>query len=235
MKRSIALFLAGVFVFIAGNVSAGNDLTGSGTELKKYRLKKKNVLNTYPRSADEGKDAFADGKIVLSLGYGGPNTWKNFAQAIIDSSENPTGVTATGLGPIHFRGEIALSNSVGLVASINYVSASVHWTSMNSSTYDIYNNSLERSSLSVLARLNFHFGVSEKVDPYFGFGMGYRTVTWRVSSDDPGVSGFVPLPFIPFGFETTIGLRYYFTPGFGIYGETGISKSVIQGGLVVAF
>ncbi|MEK6616065.1 MAG: hypothetical protein AABZ32_08145 [Bacteroidota bacterium] len=41
--------------------------------------------------------------------------------------------------------------------------------------------------------------------------------------------------FSPFGFEMTIGVRYYFVDGFGVYTEMGIAKSIIQAGLVVAF
>lgn len=79
-----------------------------------------------------------------------------------------------------------------------------------------------------VARLNFHFSTTETIDPYFGIGAGYKQATWKFAYTDPNYTGENIPGFTSFGFETTIGLRYYLMPGFGMYAELGIAKSVIQ-------
>lgn len=183
---------------------------------------------------DKGGDAFAQGKLVISAGYGWPNLGKAVVTALI--GEGATNIKATGLGPLHFRAEYGLSDGVGMGVSVNYISFGVKYTDYDVATgTKPYDYAISRSSLSILARINFHFGTTEQLDPYFGIGAGYKQVTWKFTSTDPNyVEESIP-GFSPFGFETTIGLRYYFTDGFGIYTEMGIAKSIVQGGLVVAF
>ena len=109
------------------------------------------------------------------------------------------------------------------------------WNNYDGSGNIPYSNEFSRSSFSALARINFHFGTTEKLDPYFGVGAGYRQATWEFKTNDPNNLEDVKAPgFSPFGFETTIGLRYYFTPAFGLYTELGFAKSAIQAGFVVA-
>ena len=175
----------------------------------------------------KGGDAFAEGKVIISAGYG----WPNLGQAVLNAfiSDSAINVKATGLGPIHVKAEYALSDGVGMGLSVNYISCGVKYTEVP------YEYTWSRSSLSVLMRINFHFGTTDVLDPYFGIGAGYKQASWKFKSTDPNYAGESAPGFSPFGFETTIGLRYYFTEGFGIYTEMGIAKSVIQGGLVVAF
>jgi opacity protein-like surface antigen len=180
----------------------------------------------------KGNDAFSEGAIVITAGYGFPNLGKMVVAFIF---QNESDVSATGAGPVHFRGEYGLSDKVGIVASINYVSYGARWTTRDPQTNFPYDNKLIYSSISVLARLNFHFGVTEKLDPYFGVGAGYKSGQWTLTTNDPNLQDDKAKTFSPFGFETTIGLRYYFTDVFGIYTELGIAKSVIQGGLALKF
>lgn len=184
------------------------------------------------KKENEGGDSFVKGKMIFSAGYGFPNLGKAIMTALIAEGEN---VKATGLGPLHFKGEYALSDGVGIGASVNYVSFGATWNSYDGSGNIPYSNDFSRSSLSVLARINFHFGTTESLDPYFGVGAGYRQATWKFTTNDPDNLDDVSAPgFSPFGFETTIGLRYYFTPVFGLYTELGFAKSAIQGGIVIA-
>ena len=70
-------------------------------------------------------------------------------------------------------------------------------------------------------------------DPYWGIGAGYKTGKWTFDSNDPDFGKTAFKTPIPFGFETTVGLRYYFTDMIGFYAELGIAKSVIQGGIAI--
>lgn len=193
-----------------------------------FLLGKKHAIKQL-RLADEG-NAFQEGTIAITAGYGFPNLGKTVVNFLInnDSAKN---VSATGLGPMHFRGEYGLSNKVGLGLSVNYVSFGAEWTS--SSGNIPYYNKVSYSSLSILARMNVHFGTTDKLDPYFGVGAGYRSGIYKLTSTDPDLQNQQVKGLSPFGFETTIGLRYYFTDMIGFYAELGIAKSVIQGGIAI--
>lgn len=66
--------------------------------------------------------------------------------------------------------------------------------------------------------------------------MGYRDANWRMTTTGPeGGSGVELKSLMPFGFEFTLGARYFFTEHIGLHAEVGAAKSVIQGGLVARF
>ncbi len=225
MKKIItAVILCNVFL-CAGSLWANTGLWNSNPMLQKHTLKKKNILDSKKLFGEGGK-SFEQGKFVISAGYGFPNLGKAVLTALV--SDSAVNLKVTGMGPVHFRAEYALSDGVGFGVSVNYISCGVSFTELP------YTYNFTRSSLSILARINFHFGTTENLDPYFGVGAGYRQATWKFTSSDPAYGGESVPGFTPFGFETTIGVRYYFTPGFGMYTELGIAKSVIQAGLVVA-
>lgn len=214
MKKLIlpVLLLCGVVSF------AGN---GEGT-----------TLNSPLYSGSSG--AWGEGKIAISIGYGFPNLGKTFFKIY----ENEANYKATGAGPIHFRGEYGLTDKIGFGLSVNYISYGAEWTGED---YDINNNlvtykyDFSYSSISIMPRMNLHFGTSEKVDPYWGIAAGYNIKNYSFTSTDPDFIETNTPGLFPIGFETTIGLRYYFTPNIGAYAEFGLAKSIIQGGLAIAF
>jgi len=232
MKKSHTLILLfSIFIF-AGSVWANTGPLENKAYFSNNDLRTNKMLSTKKPFAEAG-GAFAKDKVVISAGYGVPNLGKAIMTVLIGSG---TDVVATGIGPLHLKGEYGLSDGVGIGLSVNYVSFGAKWRSPDSSGTGFYTNTFSRSSLSVLGRINFHFGTTDKLDPYFGIGAGYRQATWKLTSTDPAYADDISAPgFSPFGFETTIGLRYYITKGFGLYTEMGIAKSVIQFGLVGAF
>lgn len=227
MKKVITIVVCSFVLVSATSLFAGTGMKENLLPLKSNELGSYRSLHGKKLFGGSGGDAFKQGKFVMTAGYGFPNLWKAVLVAVVNDSA--LNVKVIGTGPIHFRAEYAVSDGVGFGVSVNYVSAGVSYTELP------YEYKFTRSSLSILARLNFHFGTSENLDPYFGIGAGYKQATFKFSSNDPNYTGESFPGFSPFGFETTIGVRYYFTPGFGIYTELGIAKSVIQGGLSVAF
>ena len=181
------------------------------------------------------KNAFGEGTIVISAGYG----FGNFSQAYFKAFQTYAGYSYKGFGPIHGKFEYGLSDNIGLGVSVNYISAKVNWTRTyyNSTTgnYDPYIEGWDWSSLSILARMNIHFATNTKLDPYWGVGAGYRQGSSTYYTGYTGIGAiYETLPtFIPFGFETTVGLRFYFSYNVGIYFETGFAKAIIQGGLAI--
>ena len=236
--KKITLFtisLLSVSVLFAGTgISAGNSLNA-----KNDFLSGKNNFTTYAKKQKKigGKsdNAFQEGKIVITAGYGFPNWGKSLLNAFNTYDD----YKVSGFGPLHFRGEYGLSDKIGLGLSINYVSFAASW--IDNTTIGVNGNIIPYSykvtvtSLSALARMNIHFATSEKLDPFWGIGVGYRTGGYHFTSNDPDVSAQKIGNIIPVGFETTIGLRYYFTDNIGAYVEMGLAKSLIQAGLAVAF
>jgi opacity protein-like surface antigen len=178
---------------------------------------------------------FEEGKSFVSVGYGIVGFSNSFFNDILAGSE----IDTRNFGPVYFKYEYAISEKLGIgigIANVNnsYTSTGTYTDNMGVSRN--YTEKLSRSNTSILARLNWHFGENDRFDPYFGFGMGYRFGGWKYTVSDPAVGENEELPtVIPFGFELTTGARYFFTDNFGIYGEVGLAKSILQFGLTANF
>lgn len=193
--------------------------------------------------------AYDIGRSYVSAGYGVGVFARSFLA--LNSFGGYDHRNTTSPGTFHLKYEYALTKMVGVSLSANYVSV----TSKYSRTgyvyeYDSYgylmmvprqfNDKAEFTSVSVLTRINLHFGTGKRVDPYWGAGMGYRYTDTRYTSDDPNYyqyrygniwgNGFFPL-----GFETTFGMRVLFNKNFGAYTEVGFAKSILQFGLLGKF
>ncbi len=234
--KKITLAILSAALISSGTVQATNDFLNRNLEINRTSLLQAPAfllpsicfpVKKGKKLKEGGGSAFEQGCVVITAGYGWPNLGKAVIEALI--SDSATNVKSTGLGPIHFKAEYGLSDGVGMGVSVNYINFGVSFFELP------YDYDYSRSSLSILARINFHFGTTDQLDPYFGVGAGYRQASWKFKSTDPNYQEESIPGFSPFGFETTIGLRYYFTEGFGIYTEIGIAKSVIQGGLAVKF
>lgn len=224
MKRILIFIAAAIFASANGNANG--------------------LLETNTDSPKEDKVlSFGKGTSALSAGYGFPNLGKTGAsllKEVLESSGYNTGIRINNkLGPIHFRYEYGLNPEIGLGASVNYSEYEMHFThtrDIGTAGPHTFDDKITRTSLSVLLRMQFHFETSDKWDPYFGFGLGYRNVIYKFETTDGlGLLNIdVPAGF-PVGFESTLGTRYYFTKNFGAYAELGIAKSLIQFGLAGKF
>lgn len=191
----------------------------------------------------------------VTVGYGFPNIYKSILKSAVNNSNAYTSenrVEVKGYGPLFLKYEYGLTKLIGLGASIGYWNTKYTETSdyvesgYNSSTGTYQTNAYRDvftykiSSLSIGARLNFHFATQDKLDPYAGIAAGYTQTLYRFSfaSNNPDAAQSPTYEYsgIPVYFAVTAGLRYYFTENIGIYGEIGLDKwSVIQGGLAVKF
>lgn len=179
--------------------------------------------------------AFEEEKSVVSLGYG----FGTFIGAIASSFDNNPGYSYSSFGPMYAKWEYGVAENIGIGINLAYVKYTFNY---NYDGYDNNGNSAtyqekdEFASFSGLLRINWHFGDNDKLDPYYGIGLGYRTGTWSYTTNDPSGtnSGDLNTP-IPFGFETTFGLRYLFSENWGAYLEAGAAKSVMQVGLCGKF
>ncbi|HTF80583.1 MAG TPA: outer membrane beta-barrel protein, partial [Cytophagales bacterium] len=195
--------------------------------------------------------AFEEGKSYVSGSYGIGSFFGIFfssaKKAIEESGGNVSGIKVKTLGPLSLKYEYGVSEHIGLGINVNYLTNGISYDdTQTDGTYTTTEHyKLTRNTISVLARMNIHFGDHEKLDPYWGFGLGYRQATWKqeysITSNDPTVGNNTqadPLPSFnafPFGFETTFGMRYLFTPSVGAFAEVGFAKSFAQFGLTAKF
>lgn len=242
MKKLILIFAA---LVIIAPVAISQD----NGEFKSRSQTNKSGSNNKENEESEEK-AFGEGTFDVTVGYGFPDMYKSFVKALVKDFQNPNATyTVKGIGPVFLKMEYGLSKLIGLGAVIGYHNISVTETypyqSYNSATgmYDIYEDveKLTYTSLSVAARINFHFGTGKRLDPYAGVGAGYSYKTYVFTQTTNNPNGFVNPPdsyngYFPVYFGISAGLRYYFTPNIGIYGEVGFDKwTVMQGGLAVKF
>ena len=202
--------------------------------------------------ADSNSDslAFGAGKIILSVGYGYPNLDKWAFGNYYTYNNNKT-YQSIGYGPIHFRAEYALSDKIGVGISLNYNTYGGTWhdayANNNGWGYvstGTYNFKKQIYSLTGLVRFNYHVFTTEKLDPYFSFGAGFKTIWKNYSSNAPDYvneyynelhSSDYGISNLPASFEAVAGMRYYFTKKFAIYSELGMAKSLIQAGVSIGF
>lgn len=179
--------------------------------------------------------AFEQGNVDVSAGYGFPN----LVGAIFNAYENQQSYTAKSVGPVFAKLEYAASDKIGIGIDFAYASTKVTYLYEDingSGNYVNYTNEWDLNGFSILARVNWHFGDSDAFDPYFGMGVGYRHNTYTFTSNDPFYGGDETLgSFNPFGFDMTVGARYFFTDNIGAYAELGIAKAPVQIGLTAKF
>jgi Outer membrane protein beta-barrel domain len=83
------------------------------------------------------------------------------------------------------------------------------------------------------ARGSYHFATSEKLDPYAGLSLGYVSASVK---DKSGSTAFVTAKSSGLGWGAHVGVRYYFQPNIGVYGELGASSfSILNLGAAFKF
>lgn len=248
MKKTI--IISASFVLIS---TGARSQTSGGSDFNTMTPKSKSESNSKNSSDDDEEKAYKEGAINITVGYGFPNMYKSIYKALFTNNSTVSNSDYTyevkGIGPAFLKIEYGLSKLIGLGAVIGYSDVSVIETNTydsynyTTSTYNTYHDKFiyKYTSLSIGARLNFHFATGKKLDPYAGIGAGYsrKEHKFSFSTDNPNQLTPTPVTFnayFPVYFGITAGLRYYFTPNIGLYGEVGFDKwSVIQGGLAVKF
>ena len=171
---------------------------------------------------------FEEGKTNFAVGYG----FGTFYGAVLSDYQDESNYESTVTGPIYLKFESALSDKIGLGINLAYAKYSLSYNYTDFSSSNIYTETDSYTTFSILARMNVHFGDFDRFDPYWGVGVGYRSGKFDYKSTDPdGYNSFDVNVNFPFGFETTLGARYYFSDNIGMYLETGLAKSVLQVGL----
>jgi opacity protein-like surface antigen len=220
--KKIVLFFA--ITFLSANLLFAQKLINYGDDEQESVVK-----NSDTRSAFYINDTY------MSVGVG-------FGSLILNNSigQNSTNESVRNTGPFYAKIENAVSDRLGFGMNIAYSNVKysrdyINYLYQGNATIQIIEpEEVDINLVAILARINWHYGSNNKLDPYMGLGMGYRNISYRYikrskynTSDD-----FKNLNMIPLGFEFTIGARFLFNESWGGFTEFGFAQSVGQFGLV---
>lgn len=180
------------------------------------------------------RQAFEQNSTIITIGYGVPNLGK----AIFNIYKDELGFYTSGIGPIHAKYEFGLTDHFGIGVSIGFVDFKAAWlTKYHNANNELqeYEEGFKGSSFGIMARGNYHFSTSKRLDPFVGFGIGYNRMSFGWFSEYE-YADELSLSFpIPFATELSIGARYYLSDNIGAYAELGWGKSLLQAGLSMKF
>lgn len=174
---------------------------------------------------------FREGNTLISVGYGFPNLQKSVLRLLSDNPDFRT----RGFGPLHLRFELGTGKLWSMGGSVNVAGYGASWLDSG------YSASLNVISYSGLFRVNYYLLNEENMQLYLGMGAGYRSRISQYQNNRPGafssdvIESVISEVAFPVGFESTLGLRRKFSPGFGAYAEFGLAKSAIQAGVYLLF
>ena len=160
-------------------------------------------------------------KWTLSGGYGLGNVWVYFLRHNSLIKDLPD-YKISSYGPVTLTVEHFISPriSVGLTGAYSLVQGESQRFLLDE----------QISITSIMARGNYHFGKSKKLDPYAGVGLGYIRSVYRASLSLPGsVPG-------EFGYSAQLGASYLFLPKWAVFAEIGyVNGSLLQLGFSKIF
>lgn len=164
---------------------------------------------------DEG-GAYSQGSSTISLGYGFGNIWKKLFKLSSTFSGGAYKTSATGPFSLTYEYGVAEKISVGL--ALGYSQVKGVYTDPDDADFN-YTEKL--TNMSAIARANYHFGSSDKFDPYIGLGLGYYNFKYETKYSDGTETGNVFAIPGSFGFNGQLGAKYYFSPNIGVFAEVG--------------
>ena len=192
------------------------------------------AVSTKTFAQDESTAWSGQGTVVVNAGYGFGNIWK----ALFKAAGSFTGSKVTATGPVALGFEYGVADRIGVGLQLGYGQVkSVSTDPGGNSNGGDLTTTESLTSIQALVRGNYHFGNSEKFDPYVGLGLGYGNFKYKYSDNDAFYTG-TDVFSIPsaFGFSGSLGARYYVASNVGIYAEIGyVSGSLAQVGLSVKF
>lgn len=240
-KNSLILlvFIGLTFCFVETKGSGtAFTLTDKKTNSGDYNFKNSSVFfdkqidlnNASPNKRRKKKNAFNEGAMIFTVGYGVPNVYKwIFSSYKLIHTE----AEVKGMGPFHAKFEYGLADKIGVGLNIDFATASIEWADIATKFGDTnhYNTGFKGNGIAVSVRGNWHFYSTKKLDTYAGINFGYDFGAMKFYSDDPNLVALLPDLSFPFVIGLTVGMRYYVSPNFAIYAELGYSKSLAQFGV----
>lgn len=184
------------------------------------------------KAQDNEGGAFSKGSSYVNLGYGFGSIWKSLFKLSAGFSGGTYKVSSTG--PYSFTYEYGVSDKISVGVAASYSQVKGTYTDPTNLPADNYVDKL--TNFSVIARGNYHFGHSEKFDPYIGLGLGYYNFKYESKYGDGVTTGNIFAIPGAFGFNGQLGAKYFFSTNFGIFAEVGyVAGGFGQGGIALKF
>jgi hypothetical protein len=177
---------------------------------------------------------YPKGSTNFSVGYGAVSYEYLLLKIFTNDIKN---VSTAKAGPLYLKGEYAVADNFTIGLNVNYTNITGTFTLDSMQIVGKYSGTVGLRSTSIIGRANYTIPFAEdKAGFMIGAGLGYRGLRASYSDNDPRtpVGGGISIP-LPITGELTLGLRYYFTQNIGVYVETGITRSLIQGGFTARF
>jgi hypothetical protein len=177
---------------------------------------------------------YPKGSVNFSAGYGAVSYEYLLLKVFTNDIKN---LNTSIAGPLYLKGEYAVADNFTLGLNINYTNITGTFSLDSVQYVGKYAGTIGLRSTSIIGRANYTIPFAEdRAGFMIGAGLGYRGLTASYSDTDPRtpVEGGVSIP-LPITGELTFGFRYYFTENIGVYVETGITRSLIQGGITARF
>jgi opacity protein-like surface antigen len=183
---------------------------------------------------------FSRGTVSFAAGYGFGSVW-HLTRDFSFSGDSPDGISlvrATDfrvMGPVYAKFELGVGRHAGI--GLSYAWSSNSWTDRcyipveGFEPLDLPRRN-ERISHCIMFRFNAHFGPFKRFDPYVGAGIGYKEVWVKSTVDGYPYMTRYRNQYATLGWELDAGLRFYATRWLAPYVEVGLSKSIIQTGIV---
>ncbi|HUS02627.1 MAG TPA: OmpW family outer membrane protein [Chitinophagaceae bacterium] len=172
--------------------------------------------------------AYTQGSSTISAGYGVGNIWKKLFKLSASFSGGTNKVSATG--PFTLIYEYGFSDKISAGVAFGYSNVKSDY---DDGAGDKYSESLR--NISAIVRANYHFGSSEKLDPYVGLGIGYYNFKYGYddNSGTPMENFAIPTAL---GYSAQLGAKYYFSSSIGVFAEVGyVAGSYGQVGITARF
>lgn len=164
----------------------------------------------------QDKFAYEKGDQTLQLGFGIGATFS-------------TG--SVKVPPIQLHYEYGITEEVSIGGILGYASSTSTYNKGNyGSTLSSTKQEIKYKYTIFGARGNYHFGTTERFDPYGGATLGYYNIGFN---DDGGYMGSFASSSIIYGGQ--IGANYYFSPKIGAWAEIGYGIGILNLGLTVKF
>ena len=143
-----------------------------------------------------------------------------------------------GLGMVFGYRRTDITQTIGFSyydTTVAYPSSFGGYYYMQKTANDIFKFKI--NDINIGARINVHFLIDKKIDPYIGLAAGYRLFNRDYEYDTDYLRGIYYVveykKISPIYFGGSVGIKYHFTNDIGIYTEIGFDKrSIIQGGIV---
>lgn len=189
---------------------------------------------TTASAQDEGA-AYSQGQSTVTLGYGLGNIYKK----LFKFSGGFGGFFGTGnykvssTGPFALTYEYGVADHISVGVLLGYTSVTGKYTD---ATFPADNYDEKLTNMQAVLRGNYHFGSSEKFDPYIGLGVGYYNFKYKYNDASGTTSNsFFAVP-TSFAFNGQLGAKYYFSSNVGVFLEAGyVAGAYGQGGLAFKF